>query len=132
MQGRGDVITALLEEWASWRLCYELWQGTGDSPLVRFLSPGGGSVFGSRVLWSGMIGGQLSRLDRALVLELGFPRVLLLLALYGLPGHEKDKAQRLRLSYRTLARVRDRGRGVVREYLGNSNAHVLTFADKTA
>lgn len=114
---RPDTITVLLEEWASWRLCYELYHGTGDSPLSRFLNPGGGSVFGSRVLWSGTIGGQLSKLDKALVVGLGVSRLLMLLALYGLPGHEKDKAQRLQLSYKTLARVRDRGRNIVRDYL---------------
>ena len=114
---RPDTVTVLLEEWANWRLCFELSNSTGDSPLARFLNPGSGPVFGSRVLWSGEIGGQLSRLDRALIVGLGISRVVLLLALYGLPGHEKDKAQRLRLSYKTLARVRDRGRVIARGYL---------------
>jgi len=117
MRRRPDRTDTLLEAWASWRVCYEIYCGTGDSAISRFLDPASTRHNGTRILWSGRIHSQLSALDSALVCTLGSYRTTLLAYLYGTPGTDSLKCHRLGICCRTLSRVRHRARTVATAFL---------------
>lgn len=117
MRRRPDRSDLLLEAWAGWRVSYELYTGTGDSPMARLLDPASTRFAGSRVLWSGRIHSQLSALDSALVSTLDSHHTTLLAYLYGTPGTDSFKSHRLGTCCRTLSRVRHKARQVVAAFL---------------
>lgn len=117
MRRRPDRVDTLLEAWASWRVCYEVYCGTGDSAIARFLDPSGTRHQGARVLWSGCVHSQLSALDSALVSTFGTYHCTLLAYLYGTPGTDRIKCDRLSVCCRTLARVRQKAREITAHFL---------------
>ena len=121
MRQRPDAIDALLEAWAGWRITYELYEGTGDSPISRFRDPVSTHPVGPRVLWHGQIRSQLSVLNSQLMSDLGGERVSLLVMLYGLPGTVARKAQLTNLCTRTLSRLRKRARHLVGLFICHNN-----------
>ncbi len=110
MRHQRDAIDALLEAWAGWRITYELYEGTGDSPIAHFRDPVSSHPFGSRVLWYGYICSELSQLNSQMIAELGGDRVSLLVMMYGRPGTIARKAETVGLCIRTMARIRKRAR----------------------
>ena len=118
MRRRPDRVDTLLEAWASWRVCYELYTGTGDSPVARFLDPySTRNNHCARVLWQGRIHSQLSALDGALVCGLGTYHTILLAYLYGTPGPDCAKRDTLGVCCRTLSRLRQKARHITSAFL---------------
>ncbi|WP_252180204.1 hypothetical protein [Endozoicomonas sp. 4G] len=124
MRHRPDAIDALLEAWAGWRITYELYEGTGDSPIAHFRDPVSSHPFGSRVLWYGYICSELSQLNSKMIAELGGERVSLLVMMYGRPGTIARKAQQLDLCVRTLARIRKRARRLAELFIERNKRKV--------
>ncbi|WP_448216942.1 hypothetical protein [Endozoicomonas sp. 2B-B] len=107
----------LLEEWAGWRITYEIYEGTGDSPVSRLLNPAPSTTPGSRILWSGAMNSQLSALNKALIGRLGVYYTTVTAILYGTSGTDRQKAKALRLSYSTLSRLRKKARLVASAFI---------------
>ena len=117
MKRRVDNITRLLELWAEWRVFYECYPGTGNSPLARFTDPCGLPVYGSIPLWRGRMHDELAQLNSRLAVALGTRKLWPLLALYGLPGDSESKTIALGYSRTTLRRLKQTARRVVAGYL---------------
>ena len=130
MRRRPDAIDALLDAWAGWRITYELYEGTGDSPIARFRDPVSTHPVGSRILWHGQIRSQLSRLNSQLMADLGGERVTILVMIYGLPGTVQRKAETLSLCTRTLARLRKHARLLVGQFMDAHHPPVNNDEDR--
>lgn len=122
MRRRPDVVDVLLEDWASWRYLYKnLDFGTGNSPIARFLEPGGTRGTGSMPLWYGMRTGQkLLALDNDLAVSLGPTPVARLVALYGTPGPIDRKARAMQVTVNDLQTLRRRARRIALEHINST------------
>ena len=125
MRRRVDHLTRLLEDWAAWRLGYELYAGTGDSPVARFRAPHGRPVYHSTPLWFGTILSQLSRLNGRLLSCMTIKQYKALLVLYGMNGDSVPVAIEMKLctSRQAARRIQHRARRIVSEFLTVPESH---------
>lgn len=103
----------LLEDWAAWRITYELYLGTGHSTCCRILEP---AVLraGSRPLWTGVVASHLAQVNGRLEAWLPPLAIDVLVIIYGMPGTDRWKAGQMGVSDRTVSRLKKRAREVVR------------------
>lgn len=111
----------MLEHWASWRICEELYSGTGPSALVRFREPAGTYRSGSHPLYLGVCDRRLSAMNADLTTTLGHWNIGVLLLLYGLPGNEGLKLRQYGISPDGAESLKRRARVVARRHIPHTD-----------
>lgn len=120
MRKKVDAVTRILEDWAAWRLGYELYDGTGASPLVRFQEPGHPAVFRSRPLWDGFIRSELSCFHSRLVVAFTDNQLNILMIIFGTTErlwHKIMRHMEFDRTDRTLRRLQAQARDIAIGYL---------------
>lgn len=119
MRRRSDVIEALLEEWAGWRLIYRnLDIGYGDCTIAHFREPGGTAGRGSTPLWYGRrTGRQLLALNHDLDDDFNQTCIAILLTLYGMPGPLYKKASAMEITVEQLQKLKRRARVIALRHI---------------
>ena len=117
---RVSLPDRVLEHWASWRLTFATYEGTGPSTIVRFREPPGTRLPGCQPLYQGRCHKRLAALDADLAITLGLRDFHIALVLYGLPGDDASKVRRYGLRQKTFSDLRHRARVVALRHMSQT------------